>query len=313
MALEDYRSDMETCRRCSACKFIPLERAIGYDLVTVCPSIARYDFHTYSGGGRMVFGVALLENRIDYSDKLLEVVYNCQVCGACDVSCKYAMDMEVIDPINELRIKCVEEGHTLPALDSVINSLRKQGTMVPGARAKRGDWAAGLDVKNFTEQPAKVAFHAGCRTCYDEDMWKVAGATISLLQKAGVDVGIGGEEESGGAGLSEYIKKNKADLATDAIVVSDTAMFDENTPAVTYGLRGLVTMEVTARTANRDLHSGIYGGVIANSVSVLSHIISKCTGTNGKIQIPGFYDNVRPLDDWEKENIRRLALRYLFQ
>jgi len=118
---------------------------------------------------------------------------------------------------------------------------------------------------------------------------------------------IEGEEESGGASLSEYIKKNKTNLATDAIVVSDTAMFDENTPAVTYGLRGLVTMEVTVRTANRDLHSGIYGGVIANSVSVLSHIISKCTGTNGKIQIPGFYDNVRPLDDWEKENIRRLA------
>src|SRR5512137_841918 len=136
MALKDYRSDMETCRRCSACKFIPLERAIGYDHVTVCPSIARYNFHTYSGGGRMVFQVAFMEGRVPCSDKLLEVVYNCQMCGACDVSCKYAMDMEVIDPINEFRIKCVEDGHTLPAVDAVIGRLRKQNTMAPGTKAK---------------------------------------------------------------------------------------------------------------------------------------------------------------------------------
>ncbi|MBA7642174.1 N-formyl-4-amino-5-aminomethyl-2-methylpyrimidine deformylase [subsurface metagenome] len=118
---------------------------------------------------------------------------------------------------------------------------------------------------------------------------------------------IEGEEESGGTGLSEYIKKNKTNLATDAIVVSDTAMFDENTPAITYGLRGLVAMEVTVRTADRELHSGIFGGVIANSVNVLSHIISKCTGTDGEIQIPGFYDGIRSLQNWEKDNIKRLG------
>jgi Fe-S oxidoreductase len=195
MALEDYRTDMETCRRCSACKFIPLEKVEGFQHVNVCPSIARYNFHTYSAGGRMVFQVAMLENRVGYSDKLLEVVYNCQMCGACDVSCKYAMDMEVLEPLYEFRIKCVEDGHTVPALDSVINSLRKQGTMVPGAKAKRGDWAEGLDVKDFTRQKTRVIYHAGCRTCYDQDMWKVAKATIFLLQKAGVDVGIGGENE----------------------------------------------------------------------------------------------------------------------
>jgi len=195
MALEDLRKEMETCRRCSACKFILLEKVEGFEHINVCPSIARYNFHTYSAGGRMVFGVALLEDRIGYSDKLLEVVYNCQMCGACDVSCKYAMDMEVLEPIYEMRIRCVEEGHTLPALDSVINSLRKQGTMVPGAKARRGDWAAGLNLKDATREKANVLYHAGCRTCYDEDMWKVAKATVSLLQKAGVDVGIGGTNE----------------------------------------------------------------------------------------------------------------------
>src|SRR4030042_1100610 len=130
MALEDVRKEMETCRRCSACKFIPLEKVEGYQHTYVCPSIARYDFHTYSAGGRMVTGVALLEDRVGYSAKFMEVVYNCQMCGACDVSCKYAMDMEVLEPLYELRFRGVEEGHTNPALDKVITMMRKQKTMV---------------------------------------------------------------------------------------------------------------------------------------------------------------------------------------
>jgi len=195
MALADYRKDMELCQRCSACKFIPLEKVERFEYVNVCPSISKYNFHAYSGGGRMVFGVAMLENRFSYSDKLLEVVYNCQLCGACDVSCKYSMDMEVLEPLYELRIKCVEDGHTIPALDRIINSLRKQGTMLPGAKAKRAQWSDGLRVNNTANQKTEVIYHAGCRTCYDKDMWPAARATIALLHKAGIDSAIGGENE----------------------------------------------------------------------------------------------------------------------
>jgi len=196
MALEDYRGDMEMCCRCSICKFVPLEKLKVIQHSYVCPSIARYNFHTYAGGGRMGMGIAMLEKELEYDDKLLEVVYNCQMCGACDISCKYAMDMEVLEPINEIRIKCAGEGHTLPALDNVINSVRIQGTMVPGAKAKRGEWAEGLDVKDVTKDKAEVIYHAGCRTCYDKDMWKVARATINLLKKAAIDIGTAGENES---------------------------------------------------------------------------------------------------------------------
>jgi Fe-S oxidoreductase len=168
----------------------------GHRYANACPSIARYNFHAYSGGGRINMAVGMLENRFDYTEKLLEVVYNCQMCGGCDISCKYIMDMEVLEPINEFRIKCVEEGHTLPALDNVINNLRRQGTMIMGEKAKRGQWAVGLDVKDFTEQKRKAIYHVGCRTCYDKEMWKVARATVTLLQKANVDFGITREHES---------------------------------------------------------------------------------------------------------------------
>jgi Fe-S oxidoreductase len=195
MSLEDYRAYMESCRRCSPCKFIPLEKVKGVKNTYVCPSISRYNFHTYSGGGRMAFQLAMLNKRVPYSAQILEVVYNCQMCGACDISCKYDMDMEVLEPINEFRIKCVEDGQTLPAIDNVIDGLRKQGTMVPASKAKRGMWAEGLEVKDFTKQRTEVIFHAGCRTCADEDLWKVARATVSLMQKAGVDIGIASNGE----------------------------------------------------------------------------------------------------------------------
>lgn len=187
MALEDYRREMELCQRCSACKFIPLEKVEQFERVNVCPSISRYNFHAYSAGGRMVLGVALLESRIGFSDKLLEVLYNCQMCGACDVSCKYSMDMEVLEPLNELRIRCVEGGRSLPALDTAVNSLRKQGSMIPGPKAGAGRWAAGLKVRGSAERKAAVLYHAGCRTRRDPELWPAAQAVVAVLQKAGVD------------------------------------------------------------------------------------------------------------------------------
>ena len=196
MALEQYQNDMETCCRCSACKFIPLERVKCYQPVNICPSITYNDFHAYSGGGRMGIGVAILEDRLEYTDKLLDVVYNCMTCGGCDISCKYAMDMEVLKPILETRISCVENGHTLLVLDRLVNSLQTQGHMVPGTKIKRGDWLGGKEIKNYTSQQCEVIFHAGCRTCFNKDMWKVAQQTIDLLAKVGVDIGIAGDNES---------------------------------------------------------------------------------------------------------------------
>jgi Fe-S oxidoreductase len=195
VVLEDYRSDMETCCRCSICKFIPLEKLQDNRFSYVCPSVARYNFNAYAAGGRMAIGTSLLDKRLDYSGKLLDIVYNCQMCGACDVSCKYAMDMEVLDPINEVRIRSVEEGHTLPALDKLIRNMQQKDTMVTGSRARRGEWAGSLKVKNATVDPAKVVFHAGCRTCFDKNRWQAAQDSIGLLQKAKVDVGILGEQE----------------------------------------------------------------------------------------------------------------------
>ncbi len=195
MTLAEYRQDMETCCRCSACKFIPFEQVKGYQYVSACPSIARYNFHAYSGSGRLALGVALLENKLEYTDKLLEVIYDCQMCGACDISCKYAMDMEVLEPIIALRADCVGKGHTLPALDQMANGLRKAGRMVQSPAWTNENWFDGLNLKDSTSEKTEVVFHAGCRTATDPGLWKNARAAVRLMQKAGVDAGAAGLKE----------------------------------------------------------------------------------------------------------------------
>ncbi|MEJ2109175.1 MAG: (Fe-S)-binding protein [Acidobacteriota bacterium] len=195
MGLEQYKGDMAMCCRCSCCKFIPLQQVVSHQYSAVCPSIARYDFHTYCGGGRLNIGTAMLEGSLNYTDKLLHIVYNCQMCGACGVSCNYAMDMEVQEPINEIRIQCVKDGKTDPALDKVIKGLRKQGSMVP-VSGNRGARASGLKLKDISKEKAEVLFHVGCLTSYDQNMHKLARATAKILKKAGVDFGIAGDSET---------------------------------------------------------------------------------------------------------------------
>jgi Fe-S oxidoreductase len=195
MALKDYQGDMGMCCRCSACKFIPMQKVNGSDFSYACPSISRYKFHAYSGGGRMNIGTAAVKDGMKYTPKLLDIVYNCQMCGACDTSCKYAMDMEVLEPISEFRMQCIADGKTNPALEKAIAGLKKTGAMVP-VKGKRGDWAKGLGVKDASKVKVDVLFHVGCLTSYDKDMWKLAKASVKILEKAGVNFGILGDAET---------------------------------------------------------------------------------------------------------------------
>ncbi len=195
MGLEEYQGDMEMCCRCSTCKFIPMQMVKGEKYAGVCPSIAKYNFHAYSAGGRLNIAASMLKNGFNYTDKLLDIVYNCQLCGACGVSCNYAMDMEVLEPISEFRIKCVEDGKTNPALAKAITGFRKRGSMVPAAGRKRGGWSDGLNIRDATGEKVDVLFHVGCLTSYDRDMQRLAKATVKILQKAEVNFGIAGDAE----------------------------------------------------------------------------------------------------------------------
>lgn len=118
---------------------------------------------------------------------------------------------------------------------------------------------------------------------------------------------IEGEEEVASAHLDEYIEKHKEDLTADVVMISDTTMYDYERPAIGYGLRGLVYMEIQIEGPNKDLHSGGYGGSVANPLNILSDIIAEMIDSDGRITIPGFYDDIVPLTDTERAAFTALA------
>lgn len=117
---------------------------------------------------------------------------------------------------------------------------------------------------------------------------------------------IEGEEEVGSKSLSTFLKENRAELACDAIVVSDTGMPTRKHPALTYALRGIAAFEITVHGPNRDLHSGIFGGTVDNPAMALAQILAKLRDKKGRIAIPGFYDDVKPLSKYERKQFARL-------
>jgi acetylornithine deacetylase/succinyl-diaminopimelate desuccinylase-like protein len=118
-----------------------------------------------------------------------------------------------------------------------------------------------------------------------------------------------GEEEAGSDNLEKFIKDNTELLASDIVVISDTAQFGKNLPAVTYGLRGIAFVEAKVIGPNRDLHSGSFGGAIPNPINALARMIAKLHDDSGNVTIPGFYKNVKPISDWEKKQMKRLPFK----
>ncbi|MBE2281256.1 MAG: dipeptidase [Ignavibacteriaceae bacterium] len=117
---------------------------------------------------------------------------------------------------------------------------------------------------------------------------------------------IEGEEEIGSPNLEEFLTQKKEMLKADAVLVSDTALFETGLPTITYGLRGLAYMQVDVEGPNRDLHSGTYGGAVPNPINLLAEMIAKLHDENGKVTIPGFYDDVVQLTQAERDNFKKL-------
>lgn len=116
---------------------------------------------------------------------------------------------------------------------------------------------------------------------------------------------IEGEEEVGSANLGAFLEQNKERLKADVVLVSDTSMLANDVPSITVGLRGLSYMEVEVTGPNRDLHSGVYGGGVANPANVLCQMIASMHDENGHITIPGFYDDVLELSSEERDALNQ--------
>jgi acetylornithine deacetylase/succinyl-diaminopimelate desuccinylase-like protein len=117
---------------------------------------------------------------------------------------------------------------------------------------------------------------------------------------------IEGEEEVGSRNLAGFLQQQRAALKCDAVVISDTGMPSKKFPALTYALRGITALEVKLTGPGRDLHSGIFGGSVENPAMALCRLLAQMHDRNGRVAIPGFYDEVAPLSKFEREQFKRL-------
>ncbi len=135
-------------------------------------------------------------------------------------------------------------------------------------------------------------------------VWAHVEAILAWQAQGGLPVNltllIEGEEEVGSENLREFVAANRPRLQADIAVISDTILFARGIPAITYSLRGLVYMELTVTAAAVDLHSGLYGGAVPNPLNILAELLATLHDRDGRVNIPGFYDNVIPPLDQER-------------
>ena len=133
------------------------------------------------------------------------------------------------------------------------------------------------------------------------------------LQKDGdlpvnVDLVIEGEEEVGSQNLGKFLNDNRDALKCEVVLVSDTGMIAPRTPTLSYGLRGVAALEIKVTGAKMDLHSGIFGGAVANPAAALARLLATLHDSNGHIAVQGFYDDVAPLQEWERDAWKKLPI-----
>jgi acetylornithine deacetylase/succinyl-diaminopimelate desuccinylase-like protein len=119
---------------------------------------------------------------------------------------------------------------------------------------------------------------------------------------------IEGEEEIGSGNLGNFLHQNREALKCDVVLVSDTGMIAPGVPTLSYGLRGVTALELKVTGPAMDLHSGIFGGAVMNPATALSHLLASLHDADGHVTIPGFYDAVQPLQDWERAAWRKIPV-----
>lgn len=196
--LKDYLYTMHSCNSCGQCRFILGPKMRGWEYAEICPIHLRYKYDAHSGQGLINIAQELLEGKLSFGKELVEHIYTCTTCGACDINCKSIRDMEVLDTILSLRAKCVEDGQgPLPAHRVYARNTEANYNIYGQPHSQRQNWLTG-DIK-LSEQ-ASAAYFAGCTTSYLYP--QIAVNTARILNTGGLEFRIlSGDEYCCGAPL----------------------------------------------------------------------------------------------------------------
>jgi Fe-S oxidoreductase len=191
MTLEQFEEMMDSCVRCSKCKYIPQIAIKSKRFSHICPSVQYYNFHAYSGGGRMIMANAYHKGRLEWTPEMLDVLYQCTNCGGCDVACKWVYDFEPNEVIHELRTLAVEEGvGPMPAHKKYIELVKKNQNPYGEPIEKRSDWLS-EDVE--LDDDSTTLYFVGCTASLRRE--EIARSTAKILNAANEPFRILGSDE----------------------------------------------------------------------------------------------------------------------
>lgn len=193
--LTELKKEMLSCSRCSLCKMVPLPTALAPDYTDACPASRFFHFHGYSGSGKQIMALSMLEGRIEADQAMADIVFACTTCGYCDVACKFHMDAERNQVNMAFREHLVEEGFAREKQVAAVRNMEGCGHPSGSVDRSRGAWAEGLGLKVLPEQKAEVLLFVGCTQQTDSRAVDVVRKLARLMQHAGVDVGILGDAE----------------------------------------------------------------------------------------------------------------------
>ena len=178
--LENFTHEMSKCIKCKGCTWVDHVYMPGVNFSTRCPSATKYLFDSYGAYGKMRIGMGMVEDRMEYSDKLREIMYACTLCGACDVGCKRNLDLEIGLTLEALRIKTVNEGKgPMPQQKKIAGNIINKNNFYGAPQQNRTKWLpAGIK----PAAKADVLYFVGCAASYTSP--EIAQATAKILSAA---------------------------------------------------------------------------------------------------------------------------------
>lgn len=207
MPLEEYKYDISQCMRCTNCKWMDHVYIKDWRFARICPSVEKYVFDAYACHGKLYIALALIDGKLDFTSRTVDILYKCTLCGACDVMCKRCMDMEPLLVLEALRMRCVEKGRGLPEHMSIVELVEKTGNIYGEMHDNRLKWMS--NSMKYSEK-ADVLYFVGCAPSYRHV--EIAKATARILNAAGVNFVVSPKERCCGnilygTGYIAHVKK----------------------------------------------------------------------------------------------------------
>ena len=178
---KNFIYDMDHCIKCKVCQWVDHVYMPGMNFSTKCPSATKEIFDSYGAYGKMRIGLGMIDGKVKYSDELLKILYECSLCGACDVGCKRNLDLEIELTLEALRVKAVKDGAgPMPEHKKVAANIAKTHNRYGAAHQQRRKW---LPAATKLQSKAEVLYFAGCSTSYRHA--EIGKAALKILGASG--------------------------------------------------------------------------------------------------------------------------------